>query len=421
MKFNIKQIHRDIPRRSGCRTCGAAIETFMDLGYLPLAGAFLSSGDSTEFLYPMEACFCPTCTLVQIPNKIPKEDLFNENYHYFSSVTSTLKDHFDEYATFLRDLVKDHNNPAVIEFGCNDGVLLDKLMLKGVKARGIDASSNVAQAGKIRGLDITCGFFGPNTAKQMLDEGFRAAIVTGSNVFAHNDDVEEILKGVRIVLDPDGYFIVEVHYIADLIEGLQFDFFYHEHCNYYSLHSISYLLEKFGFQVVDVHHLELHGGSIRVVSKIQNSSNIVSPKVSEMLSREYDLGICSSSYYENFANHVNKAGEEFRSHLEKARAMGKRIFGYGASGRSVTMLNYLKITAEHIEFMIDDSPLRANHIMPGLHVPIHAKDLAKMAETDICVVTAWTYAREITRRESWYPVDGREFLIPLPKLEVIGT
>ncbi len=418
-KFKINQMRRDLPRRETCRTCGARIAKFMDFGDMPLAGAFLQPEQDTEFVYPMEVCFCPVCTLVQIPNVIAKDALFNEDYHYFSSVTTTLNQHFEEYAAFLSRLTADFASPTILEFGCNDGVLLTKLKEMKINGVGVDASSNVVAAGKKRGLDIICGFFDAKIAGELVKTRPRPIVITGSNVFAHNDDVENILKGVQVLLDPSGYFVVEVHYLVDLIKGLQFDFFYHEHCNYYSLQSISYLLNKFDLEVVGVQHTKLHGGSLRVVSRFKNQANLVAEDVVRLQEQEAALGLQSLDFYQDFAARIDNAKFELVALLKNEKALGKRIFGYGASGRSVTLLNYMGITSELLDFMVDESPLRAGHVMPGLHIPIYGRDKGRLEATDVCLITAWTYAKEIVQKESWYLDQGKKFIVPLPHLKTI--
>lgn len=416
----MQQIKISLPHREHCRTCGAQIVEFLNFGFMPLAGAFFTPGESEiERLYPMAVAFCPNCTLVQIPNVVPKEVLFNENYRYFSSVTSTLNAHFDSYAAFLKHLTRDYSNPVILEFGCNDGVLLSRLQRDGVRCFGIDASLNVVEAGRQRGLDITCGFFNPALASQMLETHPRPNVITGSNVFAHNDDVTEILDAVNLLLDQDGYFIVEVHYVADLLKGMQFDFFYHEHCRYYSLTSISRLLLQNGLTVVDVERVDLHGGVLRVLSKKSDSAGQVAPSVSAMLENERVMGLHSIATYEAFAERVQGFRTDMVNLLAKYRSEGRKVCAYGASGRAVTLLNFVGPLAKTVGFFLDDSPARYGRLMPGLQTQILKPERALLEATDVCLITAWPYAAEIMRKEAWYLEAGKAFVIPLPKVTVM--
>lgn len=419
MKIEILQKQIEIPKRRACRTCGAEIVDFFDFGYMPLAGAFLKYDDAIEYLYPMQASFCPNCTLVQIPNVISKDIFFNENYHYFSSVTETLNRHFEGYAAYLQWLTAGLSDSIVFEFGCNDGVLLSKLRNRDIRCIGMDASANVAEAARRHGLDVRCGFFSAESACELLKTSPHPSIITGSNVFAHNDDVEKILEGVKVLLRKDGFFIVEVHYVAEVIKGLQFDFFYHEHCNYYSLHSIKYLLNKFGLEVVDVHRLSLHGGSIRVISQFRDTAREISLSVAETLREEKALQLDSLDTYTVFAGRIKSVKEDLLAVLHEKKSKGMRICGYGASGRSVTMLNYMEIGADILDFMIDASAARANHVTPGIHVPIYDPEKFRHEKSDVCLITAWPYAKEIIGKEGWYLNEGGTFIVPLPDVKEI--
>lgn len=418
MDTRISQKKVILDRRNLCRSCGDKIIDFLDFDFMPLAGAFLDYSQSIECLYPMHVSFCPACTLVQIPDIVPKEILFNQNYHYFSSVTATLGNHFREYSGFIENLLCHHQNPFVVEFGCNDGVLLSKLAERKIQCLGIDASENVAEAAKRKGLDVLHGFFNEDVAGKIVDEYRAADVITGSNVFAHNDDVEEILKGVKVLLDKNGYFIVEVHYLGDLIRNFQFDFFYHEHCNYYSLHALHYLLNKFELEIVAVYPLGLHGGSIRVISQ-HASRGKISQSVTDFLALEKNMRLNDVQTYLEFADRIAVVKKSIRSKLLSLKAKGKRICGYGASGRAVTLLNYFQIGREVLDFIVDASPARANHLMPGIHVPIVTEREFRTEKTDVCLITAWSYAKEIIEKENLYLKENNSFIIPLPELKII--
>jgi SAM-dependent methyltransferase len=388
---------------------------------MPLAGAFLRPGaDKQEHLYPMTVCFCPRCTLVQIPEVIPKETLFNDEYHYFSSVTSTLNDHFDGYADYLVSRLAPQDDRLILECGCNDGVLLAKLRRRGLNAVGVDASGNVVKAARNRGLDVLHSFFGPKFARAYLSAGRQQPhIITGSNVFAHNDDVGSMLDAVNLLLAPGGQLCVEVHYLPDLLAGRQFDFFYHEHCNYYSLRSLSELLRRHALCVVDAERIPLHGGSIRISARRAEDAVSPSPAIASVLDDEQSRGLGELHTYLDFSATIARFRDEAVRLFNQLHRLGKRVCGYGASGRAVTLLNYIGPAAGCIEFMLDGSPARANTLLPGLQLPIHEARPEQLAEADVCVITAWPYADEIIRKEQWFLEAGRTVVVPLPEMRVV--
>jgi len=401
-----------------CRSCQEPIHDFIDFGEVPLAGAFLKPNATEESLFQMNVSFCPNCSLVQIPNIIPKEILFHGDYHYFSSVTSTLNLHFDKYAEYITKLLSKKDSPFVIEFGCNDGVLLSKLQKRNIKHLGIDASQNVVNYAKKQGLNATCGFFNPDIIPNLaLDK--KPDVITGSNVFAHNNDIHQILEAVQQLLSPEGYFIVEVHYLLNLIQENQFDFFYHEHCNYYSVTALQYLLGQYGLEIVDLTLTEMHGGSLRVVSQFKSLNVTPSNQVKQFLDNEIIYGLNKLETYQNFTQQIDALRQELIQALKARKKEGKKIFAYGASGRAVTFLDYMGIGAEILDFIIDDSPARANHIMPGVHIPIKFADRKEIEETDCCLITAWSYSNEIMNKLSYYLDGHREFIIPLPQVSII--
>ncbi|MEO0531842.1 MAG: methyltransferase domain-containing protein, partial [Planctomycetota bacterium] len=255
-------------RRDTCRGClGDRLVTFLDYGNVPLAGDFIKPEQvGTESIYPMDLSFCEDCSLVQITNVVDADELFTD-YRYLSSVTSTLMGHFREYAQVLKSRLSSKENPLVVEFGCNDGVLLTPLGRLGVKAVGVDAAENVVELARGKGLDVRHGYFGGDLAGQLRQAYGPADIITASNVFAHIDDLDNVMRGVDGLLATDGTFCVEVHYVLDLVETVQFETVYHEHLCYYSLKALGSLYKRFGLAIVDAERLPMHGGAIRVFAQ----------------------------------------------------------------------------------------------------------------------------------------------------------
>ena len=271
-------------KRKECRACKSKnLKLFLDLGKMPLAGGFLKGLDAMPFekVYPLQVYVCQECSLVQILEIIDPEILF-QDYSFSSSTVKPLIQHFKEYAIWLKTK---YNPKFVVEFGCNDGVLLKQFEHLGIKNCGIDVSENITEIARNDGLDVITGYFDEPTAELIKKRLGLADLVTGSNAFAHNDQPEIILKAAKRILNPDGYLCLEVMYVGDLLELLQWDTLYHEHLTFYCLSTLSALLNRHGFHVIDAELITMHGGSLRVVAT-QDSQKQANTSVSEILAYE---------------------------------------------------------------------------------------------------------------------------------------
>ncbi len=406
--------------RPDCRGCHSTdLEIVIDLGEQPLAGGFLTLEQiPLEKKYPLQIYFCRKCALVQVLDVVDADTLFKE-YFYLSSVTKTLSQHFEDEAETLRKTVLAGDSPLAVEFGCNDGVLLLPLKTLGVRTVGVEPSKNVSEIARQKGLDVICDYFTPRVAKDIAAKHGQADAVLANNVFAHIDNLDAVLEGVTALLKPDGSFVFEVHYLASLLEGLQYDFFYHEHLCYYSVHSLSVLLGRFGLRIYKAERLAIHAGSIRVYACRDASAIATGPSVAELLTLEDSMGMQSASTYKQFAKRVADHRGKLVTLLGSYKKQGKKIAGYGASGRANTLLNYCGIGTKTLEFIADDSPLRQNHFTPGTHVPI--KPAAELAANppDCILVLAWSYLDEICRKQQAFADAGGIFLVPFPEPKVI--
>jgi len=394
--------------------------SFLDYGRVPLAGNFLLPEEvGTESLYPMDLAFCPDCSLTQISNVVPAEELFTD-YRYLSSVTSTLIGHFREYAKLLATESMAAGGKLLVEFGCNDGVLLQPLKELGVKAIGVDAAENVVQIARAKGLDVRHGFFGVDFGSRLRRDHGPAAVITSSNCFAHIDDLDNILRGVDSLLGDDGVFVVEVHYVLDLLETVQFETVYHEHLCYYSLKALSRLYGRFGFEVFDAQRLPMHGGAIRVFAQRQgDSSRSPTTRLRQLLAVEEARGLYQVAAYQQFGASAIEARDTIRRFVLERKAMGRSLSAYGAAGRATTLLNYCGLDHTVLDYVVDESPSRIGRFVPGVEIPIVPRSHFHDRPTDDCLLTAWNYRDEIVAKESAYLANGGVFLAPLPTIEVI--
>ncbi|MBI5355639.1 MAG: class I SAM-dependent methyltransferase [Candidatus Aenigmarchaeota archaeon] len=400
-----------MPKRADCRLCGSRkLTLFLDLGKTPLAGHFPTKEElGNEKFYPLEVFFCENCTSVQVLESIPAEILFKD-YRYLSSVSKTLAEHFTAYAkeVYNRFIPK---GGFVVEFGCNDGVLLKPFKDLGATALGIEPAENVAKIARGRGLEIMNDFFSESLVEKIAKEYGKADVIAGNNVYAHIDDMDGVTKGIKKLLAKNGVFVFEVHYVASIILGLQYDMIYHEHMMYHSIHALKTFLEKHGLEIFDAKKVPIHGGSIRVFSCHRGEREIES-RVKELLAFEHENDLDSINGYVKFASRVKEHKKNMVAKLRELKSSGKRIAGYGMSGRANTMLNYWGTGKDIIDFGIDASPERFGRFVPGLHIPI--KPPGNLEGIDVVVLLAWTYKKEIMEKEWEFAKRGR-FLVPFPE------
>ena len=394
--------------RTDCRGCGSEnLYIFLDLGLMPLAGGFLSNSTAkkNENLFPLPIHVCQNCGLIQILEVINPEILF-QDYSFSSSTIDPLVQHFESYANFLYETF---NPELVIEFGCNDGILLKPLGQLGVKTCGVDVSENITHMAREDGLDVLTGYFDEITAESIKQRLGHADIVTGSNAFAHNDKPEKILKAAKRVLKPDGYLFLEVMYAGDLLEKLQWDTLYHEHLTFYCLTTLEVLLKRFGFNIVEAELIQMHGGSLRI-GATQNTNKIPNKSVAEIISYEKEKSMTNPETWKTFGQKIGRKIDVVRDTLSKL-SKNSRIWGYGAAGKATLWVNACQM--HYLEAMVDASPLRAGKLMPGTHTPIVFPEEFKANPPDYIFVTAWNYADLIRSNEAWYQ---GVWVTPLPDM-----
>jgi SAM-dependent methyltransferase len=396
-------------KRSNCRGCDSIkLLNFLDLGEMPLAGGFLSNVKAIDYEvnYPLEIYVCEACGLVQILELIDPDILF-QDYSFSSSTIDPLVKHFENYADWLKSKV---NPNFVVEFGCNDGVLLKPLKKLGIDACGIDVSNNITEIARKNGLDVVTGFFDEFTAEKIMQRLGKADVLTGSNCFAHNDRPDTILDAAKILLRSDGYLCLEVMYAGDMFDMLQWDVLYHEHLTFYCLKTISDLLKKHGFYVIEAERIKMHGGSLRIIAT-QNPNKPVKKGVKEIIAYEKEKELSNPQTWVTFGQ---ETGEKIRIVKETLGRLkqNSRVWGYGAAGKATLWVNACKMN--YLEAMVDASPLRAGKLMPGTHTPIVLPEELKSNPPDYIFVTAWNYAELIKSKEKWF---NGIWITPLPNLK----
>jgi novobiocin biosynthesis protein NovU/D-mycarose 3-C-methyltransferase len=392
-----------------CRACGhAELQFLLDLGPQPLAGGFLPREEQAELrerTYPLPIHACGNCGLVQTTFVIPADTLFS-NYFFSSSTVDYLVQHFAGYAACIKEKLAPR---FVVEFGCNDGILLEPLEKLGIRTCGIDISHNITDLARKKGLNVLTGYFNADAARQIRQEYGAADVVTGSNAFPHNDHPEQILLAAQEVLKDNGHICLEMMYAGSLLELLQWDSMYHEHLSYFCLSTLEVLLNRFGFHTIHAEIVPMHAGSLRIVAA-KDSKEKPDASVEMLLSKERDLALTKLETWQRFARTTER---QIHVVKETLATLGKhkRIWGYGAAGRATMWVNACKMN--YLEAIVDSSPLRAGRLMPGTHTPIVFPDALRVHPPDYILVTAWNYFEIIKSKEAWY---NGIWIVPAPYL-----
>ncbi|GGK33585.1 class I SAM-dependent methyltransferase [Nocardia camponoti] len=400
-----------------CRLCDSErLTSVLDLGATPPCESFLAPEqlDIAEATYPLHLRLCEECLLLQIPALITPEDTFTE-YAYFSSYSRSWVDHARTFVETAVDRLSLDGDSFVVEVASNDGYLLGHVVERGIRCLGIEPSVNVGAAAVAAGVPTETAFLDEETAARVRAEHGPANLVVANNVYAHIPDLRGFTRSLRGLLADDGWLSIEVHHALNLVELGQFDTIYHEHFQYYTVHSAQRALAVAGLTVVDVELLDTHGGSIRLWAR-PDAVAVPTARVTEVLDLERAAGLHEPAGYLSLAPRTEGVRQELLRFLLDCKAAGKRVVGYGAPGKGNTLLNYCGIRPDLLEYTVDRNPYKHGRFTPGTRIPIHEPERIDLDRPDVVVVLPWNLEIELTEQLRHIGDWGGELVFPLPVL-----
>ena len=404
-----------------CRFCGATLQkTFVDLGMSPLCETYPSPSEFNrgEMFYPLHTFVCEKCFLVQLEEFESPEKIFSD-YLYFSSYSDSWLKHCENYTSKMIERFGLGRQNFVVEVASNDGYLLQYFVKKGVPVLGIEPASNVAKVAEEKGVPTLNRFFGTQLALELAGKGKTADLIAGNNVLAQVPDLNDFVEGLKLLLKPHGVLTLEFPSLLKLIELNEFDTIYHEHFSYFSLLATTSILQAHGLKVFDVEELSTHGGSLRVyASRVEDTTHLRQPSVEALLQLERKAGLDTIAAYEGFARQVKETKFALLDFLISAAKEGKTVAGYGAPGKSATLLHYCGIGKDLIQYTVDRSPHKQGRVLPGTHIPIFHPDRIRETRPDYVIILPWNLKDEITQQLQFIREWGGRFVVPIPRVSI---
>ena len=408
--------------RNICRFCSTTLKyTLIDLGVSPLANSYLREEQIKEMepFYPLQVLVCDNCYLVQLPVFESPESIFGD-YAYFSSFSESWLKHAKKYTDMMIGRFHFNSDSHIIEIASNDGYLLQYFREKGIPVLGIEPAKNVAKAAQDAGISTLTKFFGADTAKELKNEGIAADLLIGNNVLAHVPDVNDFVKGMKIVLKPQGIITMEFPHLMRLMEDNQFDTIYHEHFSYFSFLSAEKIFSSHGLKIFDADELPTHGGSLRIYAcHAEDLSQGLSPNVIRLKNLEESQGYVRMEFYGTFAEKVKETKRNILKFLIDAKQEGKTIAGYGAPAKGNTLLNYCGIRSDFIDYTVDRSPHKQGLYLPGTHIPVCHPDKVKETKPDYLVILPWNLKDEIMQQMAHIRGWGGKFVVLIPEVQIL--
>jgi len=405
-----------------CRHCNAPLlHTFLDLGFAPPSNAYLTKDDLNrpELYFPLRVLVCDRCWLVQTEDFAQAEALFTADYAYFSSTASSWLAHAKRYSEDIISQLRLNSQSYVVEIASNDGYLLKNFVAAAIPCLGIEPTTRTAEAAERLGVPVLREFFGESLAIKLSEQGKKADLIVGNNVYAHVPDINDFTKGLKALLKPGGTITLEFPHLMRLIEGVQFDTVYHEHFSYLSLFTVNKIFARFGLRIWRVAELPTHGGSLRIYGCHESDSRATDVSVDVVLKAESSRGLQSIETFAKFQASADQIKNDLLDFLIEQKREGKMVVAYGAAAKGNTLLNYAGVKPDLLPFVCDAAPSKQGRFLPGSHISIVCPSMInEQNRPDFIFVLPWNLINEIKENYSWLSSSGTRFVIAVPCLEL---
>ncbi|MFD5268556.1 methyltransferase domain-containing protein [Streptomyces sp. NPDC058335] len=402
-----------------CRICDGPVQEFFDFGRQPVSDVFPAPGEiGTEHFFRLAVAFCEKCTTVQQLEEVPRDRMFPTDYPYRSSGSTLMRQHFERVAAHFLATELSGPDAFYVEVGCNDGIMLNSIRDAGVRHLGVDPAEEAAKVAGAGGSRVHVGFFEESSAREIRAAEGPADLIFSANTISHIAYIDSVFAGAGVLLDHAGVFVFEDRYLGDIVEHTYFDQIYDEHFYLFSVRSVQAMAERFGFELVDVEHLPVHGGTMRYTTA-RKGERTPTAAVDRWLERERAQGLWELATYDSFAARVKENCDRLKETLTRLRAEGRSIVGYGATCKSATVLNYCGIGAESISFISDSTPEKQNRVTPGSHIPIRPAEAFRESYPDYAVLFAWNHAEEIMAKEQEFKDSGGRWILYAPNVHIV--
>lgn len=386
----------------------------------PLSNAYLTAAQCSQMerFYPLHCYVCHECLLVQLEQVESPQDIFGNEYAYFSSYSDSWLQHCQRYVAEVVERFRLNSTSQIVELGSNDGYLLQYFRDAGIPALGIEPAQNIAAIAEAKGIPTLNRFFSTNLARELAASGLQADLLIGNNVLAHVPDLNDFVAGIQCLLHPNGVFTLEFPHILQLLQHQQFDTIYHEHFSYFSFYTVDRIFTHHGLKLFDVEELPTHGGSLRIYGGHAASQRAIAPRLHSLQQKEHTLQFDRLTPYLEFAPRVVSTKYQLLQVLIAAKQQQQQIVGYGAPAKGNTLLNYCGIRTDFLDYTVDRNPHKQGKFLPGTHIPIYAPEHILSTRPDYVLLLPWNLQDEIMAQMAVIRDWGGQFIIPIPYPQV---